>query len=277
MNTSLLNHRSLWSLDTLSSADVSALLDTALALKQAELAGYPQRQLRGKNIAVMCESPDAPALHGFSAAAAALGARVAHIKPPVARTSPETASLLAKLYDAIDCEGMPLPAVQDVERGTGRPVFNGLAEAAHPLRVLGDLMTLREHSGKPLNALTLCYVGDASSPAGDAWLQSAALTGLGLCLASPPAQQPPPARLERARRLATGTGSHLHLCEPAQAMHAAADFTWNEHDSARCSDGRVQLACTCSDTAAPHHAPLGDTQVVNHRYALQALLCSTVA
>lgn len=242
---SLLHHRSLWSLDTLSSADVSALLDTALALKQAALAGHPEQRLRGKNIAVMCESPDTPALREFSAAATALGARVAHIKPPGARTSPETASLLAKLYDAIDCEGMPLPAVQDVERGTGRPVFNGLAEAAHPLRVLGDLMTLREHSGKPLSALTLCYVGDASSPAGTAWQQSAALTGLGLRVDNSPAP--------------------------------AADFIWNERDTHRCSDGRVQLACTCGDTAAPRHTPLADTQVINHRYALQALLCSTVA
>ncbi|MBX3622000.1 MAG: hypothetical protein KF891_18690 [Rhizobacter sp.] len=285
MNPSLLNHRSLWSIDTLSGVDVSALLDTAFALKKAEAAGHPQQPLRGKNIAVMCESPDHPALREFTGAASALGARVAHIRPSHSRitqprASQETATMLARLYDAIECEGMPLPLVQDVERGTGRPVFNGLAEEDHPLRVLGDLMTMREHSGKPLNQLTLCYVGDASSPTGDAWLQSAALTGLGLCIASPAGQQPPPARLERARKLAGESGAQLRLCDQPDQRdqhHPGADFVWNEQASARCSDGRVELACACNTPDTPRHEPLGATQVTNHRYALQALLCSTVA
>lgn len=282
MNHSPLNHRSLWSLDSLSSDDVSALIETALSLKHANEAGRPPQPLRGKNVAVMCESPDDRALHDFTSAATALGARVAHIRPSNSRiTQPadtrETASVLGRLYDAIECEGMPLAVVKDVERGAGRPVFNGLAEASHPLRVLGDLVTMREHTGKPLNELTICFMGDASSPTGDAWLQSAALTGLGLCMAGAPAQHPQAARLERARRLAGDTGARLHLCEPRDVRPDAVDFVWNEKENGRCSDGRVQLACTCSDETADCIAPMAGSQEANHLYALQALLCSTVA
>jgi ornithine carbamoyltransferase len=282
MNYNPLHYRSLWSLDTLSSGDLSALIDTALTLKQAAGAGRPPQPLRGKNIAVMCEASDDPALHDFTAAASALGARVAHIRPSNSRiTQPsdtqETASVLGRLYDAIECEGMPLAVVKDVERGAGRPVFNGLAEASHPLRVIGDLMTMREHAGKPLKELTMCYVGDASSPTGDAWLQSAALTGLGLCIASDPAQRPQQARLERARKLAGDTGARLHLCEPIDVPADAVDFIWDEKENGRCSDGRVELACTCNDEEDECVPSLGGAQVANHLYALQALLCSTVA
>lgn len=245
MNYSFLNHRSLWSLDNLSSADVSTLLDTACTLKKAAEAGHPQRPLRGKNIAVMCESPTNPALKDFTAAANALGAQVAHIRPSSSRitqpsASHETALVLGRLYDAIECEGMPLALVQEVERTAGRPVFNGLAAATHPLRVLADLMTMREHSGKPLNETTLCLLGDASSAEGSAWKRAAALTGLELNVS--------------------------HSPEPA-------DFLWDEQSTARCSDGRAELSCSCPGK----HGQLGSNQVANHQFTLQALLCSTVA
>jgi len=245
MNHNFLDHRSLWSFDNLSSADVLALLDTASALKKADHEGHPQRPLRGKNIAVMCESPNDPALASFTAAATALGAQVAHIRPSRSRitqadASHETAVILGRLYDAIECEGMPLSLVQEVERTAGRPVFNGLADANHPLRVLGDLMTMREHSGKPLNQTTLCLLGDSQSPESKAWQRAATLTGLDL------------------RSLPADT-------EP--------DFLWDAQSPTRCSDGRAELACSCPG----EHVPLAGEQVDNHRFTLQALLCSTVA
>ena len=245
MNYNFLNHRSLWSLDNLSSADVLALLDTASSLKKATQEGHPQRPLRGKNIAVMCESPSDPALASFTAAAAALGAQVAHIRPSSSRitqsaASHDTAVVLGRLYDAIECEGMPLSLVQEVERTAGRPVFNGLAAADHPLRVLGDLMTMREHSGKPLSQTTLHLLSDEHSPENDAWRRAAALTGLQL--RTTPSDQAP-------------------------------DFLWDAQSPTRCSDGRAELACSCPG----EHPPLAADQVDNHRFTLQALLCSTVA
>jgi ornithine carbamoyltransferase len=198
MNHALLHHRNLWSLDALSSGDLASLLRTAESLKAAAAAGRPQQPLRGKNIAVMCESGDDQAAQGFTAAASALGARVSYIRPGAPK---DTASLLGKLYDAIECEGLPDDVVRELERGAGRPVFNGLGEARHPLRVLGDLMTLREHSGKPLNEIRVCLRADPDSPASRAWRQSALLAGFSLSIAPEG--------------------------EPASE---AADFIWDEHD-----------------------------------------------
>ncbi|WOB06042.1 hypothetical protein [Piscinibacter gummiphilus] len=244
-----LHHRSLWSLDGLTGRDLASLLDTARSLKAAELAGHPQQPLRGKNIAVMSEVAEGPALQGFTAAATALGARVAHIRPSV---SQETAQLLGRLYDAIECEGLTGDALRDIDRSAGRPVFNGLGEPGHPLRVLGDLMTLREHSGKPMKDITVSFRGNTNSPDARAWQQSAALAGFSLRMGEP----------VQATSCTEGAG--------------CTDFIWDEQRNHRCADGRVELACGCN-AGSPAHAPLGSEQMANQRYALQALLCSAVA
>lgn len=244
LNTPL-HHRSLWSLDGLTGRDLASLLDTAQSLKAAELAGHPQQPLRGKNIAVMSEAAEGPALQGFTAAATALGARVAHIRPSV---SQETAQLLGRLYDAIECEGLPGDALRDIDRSAGRPVFNGLGEPGHPLRVLGDLMTLREHSGKPMKDITVSFRGNIGSLDARTWQQSAALAGFSLRMGEP----------VQAANCTEGVG--------------CADFIWDEQRNHRCADGRVELACGCNTT----HAPLGSEQMLNQRYALQAVLCSAV-
>lgn len=254
MNAGLLHPRHLGSLDALTSRDLAALLQTAASLKAAAATGQPQQPLRGKNIAVMCESHDAHGLQHFSDAASALGAQVAHIRPSRSRIgqpgeSPETAQLLGRLYDAIDCEGLPASVVRGLEREVGRPVFDGLGDPAHPLRVLGDLMTLREHSGKPFSEITVSFRGDLQSTEAAAWRQSAALAGFSLHL--------------QGRR---GHGPDA----------ADADFIWDEERTPRTADGRVMLACGRHHTGSPHPAALGGEQVANQRYALQAVLCSAV-
>lgn len=140
-----LHHRSLWSTAGLIGPDLSALLDTALSLKRAAAEGRPLQPLRGKNIAVMGGSPESSAAQDFTRAAQALGAQVAHLASETnAGASADTARLLGRLYDAIGCEGMPLAAVQALERSTGLPIFNGLGEATHPSRVLAEMLDQRE-------------------------------------------------------------------------------------------------------------------------------------
>ena len=44
--------------------------------------------------------------------------------------------MLGRLYDAIDCCGLPTPLVEQIEAHSGVPVFNGVARPDHPLRQL---------------------------------------------------------------------------------------------------------------------------------------------
>jgi ornithine carbamoyltransferase len=242
-----LHQRSLRSLDELSRREVLALIETARALKRADDAGAPQRLLRGKNLALLADDDGADGALAFERAAAALGAHVAHIRPSHSRlTTGEdvagTARLLGRLYDGIECEGLPLPLVAEVERHAGVPVFNGLAGRAHATRALGDLLTMSELAGKPPSELNVCVAGDPASEDGQALLQAAALAGV--CV-------------HRTAECVRGDGTPV-LCD--------ADFLYDEADA----------ACALSFTRAGA-APIGGERERNRRYALQAMLVTTIA
>ncbi|HEY1392350.1 MAG TPA: hypothetical protein VFV25_03200 [Methylibium sp.] len=167
-----LPYRHVWSIDSLSRGELLSLLDSALLFKQASQApdGLP-RPLHGKYIAILSDDHASPEAAAFDRAASELGAQVAHVRAtdPAARESRDprdTAGLLGRLYDAIECQGMPPEQVQQIDRHAGVPVFNGIAGARHPLHVLADLMSLQERSGEPFERLRLRFAGDPRGEAG---------------------------------------------------------------------------------------------------------------
>lgn len=250
-----LHHRSLWSLDALSGTDVLALLEMAHSLKRANAGGSTPRPLRGKNLALLSDKSNDGKLSELRRAATELGAQVAHVCPcePRFEGVSRTAHLLGRLYDAIDCEGLDAATLQQIDREAGVPVFNGLADDAHPTRVLATLLDLQDRSGLPLSKLRVAFLGDARTPRGDALLQAAALTGMELRIGAPRDAWPDAARLEHATRVAQSTGARLLLLASAADAADGADFVLDERNG---------------------------TQTVkadDQRYALQALLLSTLA
>lgn len=125
--------------------DQGALLASARALKRAALAGPPHKPLRGKNIGLLCDDPDSRDAELFVQAAAELGARVARLLPSasglLAREDvPHTARMLGRLYDAMECQGLPADLVRQVRDGAGVPVYDALATERHPSAVLAELL-----------------------------------------------------------------------------------------------------------------------------------------
>ncbi|WP_395699954.1 hypothetical protein [Aquabacterium sp.] len=124
----------------LSTDELQVLLGSAEALRRAAAAGIEQPLLRGKNIAVLCNQADCAAAEAFTRAATRLGARVARISPDTALQRGEadaerdTARLLGRLYDAVECDELPDEVVHRLQRSIGVPVYNGLARRDHPLQ-----------------------------------------------------------------------------------------------------------------------------------------------
>lgn len=121
-----------WSVEGLPPDEQQRIRDTAAALEQSARNGLTVQTLRGKNLAVLCETDDCPGLESFRRAATALGAQVTQIRPSEAlnlsaRSSDAVGSLLGRLYDAIDCHGLDAAVIERLARVTGRPVFNDLA------------------------------------------------------------------------------------------------------------------------------------------------------
>ena len=144
MNPSFNDHH-LAAVATLSPSDRSALIASAWALKRAALAGSTQPLLRGKNIGLLCEAQDSDDADLFRRAATELGAHVARIRPSVSgllasKDVQHTARMLGRLYDAIECQGLPAELVQQVRSFAGVPVFDALAGAGHPSAALISML-----------------------------------------------------------------------------------------------------------------------------------------
>lgn len=131
-----LKHHNLLVFEPLSQADADNVLVNARLLRDAAQAGTTQALLRGKNLGLLCEFDDADAAL-FRRAAVTLGAHVAHIRPSLSELSTpqqveNTARLLGRLYDAVECQGMAPALVQQMGDAAGVPVFDGVATPTHP-------------------------------------------------------------------------------------------------------------------------------------------------
>ena len=112
-----------------------ALWLRAQAMLPAALAGSLASALADRHLCVLAEDPDTPEARLFAAAGTALGARVTHLSPARACLTDGTASngtgqLLARLYDAIECQGLAAERVQGLAAATSIPVFASLAATA---------------------------------------------------------------------------------------------------------------------------------------------------
>ena len=138
-----LKHRSLADFANMSEQDTSALLAFAGELQNALRAGMNGRALRGKNLALLCDTVDADGAALFQRAASGLGAQVAHLRPSLSRFSTaqevqHTARVLGRLYDALDCVGMPPDLVHQIGVAAGVPVFEAISSSRHPTVRLAD-------------------------------------------------------------------------------------------------------------------------------------------
>lgn len=145
-----LKQRSLVEFEALCASDLSALLARSLELQawQGVRTAQPasgQGPLHGKKLGLVCGPANDHDAQLFTRAATALGAQVATLRPSLSALSTaaevqRTARVLGRLYDALDCIGMPHDLVLRVGVDAGVPVFDGLASAAHPAHRLAHLL-----------------------------------------------------------------------------------------------------------------------------------------
>lgn len=169
----------------MSGGDTLAVLDAARHLRDARRSGRPFGSLRGKNLALLYEPRWAPAADAVHRAAADLGAHVVHLSLASTQCAAndrmrDTARILGRLYDAIDCAALAEELLNEIERNAGVPVFNGLATDEHPSHLLAQLLAMEHCSGKPLDALRVELRAEASAPIARMFARAAGQTGFEL-------------------------------------------------------------------------------------------------
>ncbi len=185
-----IHDRSLLSLMHHSPRELRYLLDLSRDLKRARYTGTERQHLKGKNIALIFEKSSTRTRCAFEVAAYQQGANVTYIDPSSSQighkeTMKDTARVLGRMYDAIEYRGYSQSIVEELARYAGVPVFNGLTDEYHPTQMLADVLTMREHSDKPLHEISYAYLGDARNNMGSSLLLIGAKLGMDVRIGAP--------------------------------------------------------------------------------------------
>lgn len=212
--------------DDLSAPALRRVLDRARAWKE-EPAKVPPI-LAGRSVAAVFEKPSARTRVSFEVAVSTLGGHCVTLRgeelclgrresvADVARTLASYCTLIAaRVFDH--------RVLEEMARAVAVPVLNLLSDRAHPGQAVGDLLTLEERLGSPLEGRRLAFVGDGNNVAASLALASA-LTGLVLVISSPPGYELDDGVVDRARNL----GGVLELtAEPFEGV-AGADAVYTD-------------------------------------------------
>ncbi|MEV8315860.1 ornithine carbamoyltransferase [Streptomyces sp. NPDC059900] len=205
------------------------LIDLAAELKAAKKAGTEAQALRGKNIALIFEKSSTRTRCSFEVAAADQGASTTYIDPAGSHigskeSAKDTARVLGRMFDAIQFRGDAQSTVEELGAYAGVPVYNGLTDDWHPTQMLADVLTMTEHSSKPLTDIAFAYLGDARFNMGNSYLITAALLGMDVRIVAPKAYWPAEEIVAKARELAESSGARITLSEDIAGGVAGADF-----------------------------------------------------
>ena len=140
----------------------------------------------------------------------------------------DTARVLGRMYDGIEYRGYGQSIVEELAAYAGVPVWNGLTTEFHPTQILADFMTMMEHSDKPLNRISFCYLGDARNNMGNSLMVGAAKMGMDFRAAAPKACQPADDLVKKCREIAAETGAKITLTEDVAEAVKGTDFLYTD-------------------------------------------------
>ena len=197
--------RSFLDIASLKRNEIEGLIRLAARLKAEKKAGTEQQYLQGKNIVLLFAKDSTRTRCSFEVGAFDQGARVTYIGSSGSQMGKkesikDTARVLGRMYDGIEYRGYGQEIVETLAQYSGVPVWNGLTNEAHPTQFLADLLTITEHSDKPLEQIKVCFAGTADNNVALSLMVGCAKMGMEYSAAAPTAYFPDPALVEKLRK-----------------------------------------------------------------------------
>ena len=209
------------------------LIDLGARLRLEKRVGERMHRLAGRNIALIFEKTSTRTRSAFEVAAHDEGAHVTYLGPGesqlgVKESMKDTARVLGRMFDGIEYRGAAQEAVETLGAYAGVPVWNGLTDDWHPTQMLADILTMRDHTDRPLAEITYCYLGDGRNNTANSLLVTGALLGMDVRICAPGPLQPSPRVRDIATNLAAGSGARLAVTADIQAAVAGADYLYTD-------------------------------------------------
>ncbi len=228
-----LHGRNLLKETDLTQAEFLYLVDLAGQLSAQRHQGRRSARLAGRNIALLFEKASTRTRSAFEVAAHDEGAHVTYLGPEDSHLGHkesvrDAARVLGRMFDGIEFRGFAQESAETLGAYAGVPVWNGLTDQWHPTQMLADMLTMREHAGKPLDQVSYCYLGDGRNNTANSLLVTGALLGLDVRICGPDVLWPAPWVQGIARDLAASSGARLTVTADTAEGVPGADFLYTD-------------------------------------------------
>ncbi len=213
--------------------EIKFLLELSKELKAAKYAGTERQRLKGKNVVLLFAKDSTRTRCAFEVAALDQGAGVTYLGPSGSQmgkkeSMKDTARVLGRMYDGIEYRGYGQEIVEELGAYAGVPVWNGLTNEFHPTQILADFLTIMEHSKKPLNEVTLAYLGDARNNMGNSLMVGCAKMGMKFRAVAPKNLWPNEELVKQCEDIAKETGASITLTKNPVEGVKGADFLYTD-------------------------------------------------
>ena len=212
-----MRNRSLLTVQDYTQREFRYLLDLARDLKRAKYARTEQKRLLDKEICLIFEKTSTRTRCAFEVACYDQGANVTYLDPAGSQIGhkesfKDTARVLGRMLDAIEYRGSSQCGVEE------------LTDEYHPTQMIADIMTMREHSDRPLSEIRYCYVGDTRSNMGHSLMIAGCLVGMDVRICGPKSLWPSDEYQKIARALEAKNGGKLTITDDPKIAVKGVDF-----------------------------------------------------
>jgi len=206
--------------------DLTSVLDLSERLKLYRTEGLGSKVLAGKSVALIFEKPSTRTRVSFQVAISELGGSAVSLSSNEMQlgrgeTVEDTGHVLSRYVHCIIARVNKHSDLERLAKSARVPAINGLSEMHHPVQILADLLTLREHKGK-LKGLKVAWVGDGDNVC-NSWTIGAALAGIEFVAATPRGYQPPEPIVGLASGIAHTMGGSIKIINDPMAAVSGAD------------------------------------------------------
>jgi ornithine carbamoyltransferase len=183
----------LLSIEELSAAEITALLDSAAVLKR-ERGQHASQPLAGQTWALIFTKSSTRTRVSFEVGIRELGGFPMFLSKndiQLGRGEPikDTARVLGRMVHGTIIRTFAQQDVVDFASYSGIPTINALTDDEHPCQILADLLTIREKLGTWENK-KIAFIGDGFSNMTISWMWAAKHLGFELVVAAPENCQP---------------------------------------------------------------------------------------
>src|ERR1044072_1026090 len=213
-----LRNRSLLTVQDYTLREFRYLLDLARDLKRAKYARTEQKHLLDNEICLIFEKTSTRTRCAFEVACHDQGANVTYLDPAGSQIGhkesfKDTARVLGGRLAPLECRGASRAGVGELAKWAGVPVFNGLTAEYHPTQMLADVLTMREHSDKPIHEIKYAFMGDTRNNMGHSLMIVGCLTGMDVRLCGPKKLWPADDYIAIAKKLQAQSGATITITE----------------------------------------------------------------